>query len=54
MSETSGAVLTLLVMLVLPVSALAARRVPVTTTVKYGALWCAILLTGWLIAAYFT
>ena len=44
----------LLLMLVLPVSALAARRMPSATVVKYAAAWLAIFGIGFLMLRYFT
>lgn len=51
---TAGNVLIMLAVLILPVSALVARRVPLATTAKLAALWGAIFAIGWLIAARFT
>lgn len=54
MSETAGYVLMMALLLILPISALIARRLPLSTTVKYAAAWAAIFVLGYLIVRQFT
>lgn len=49
-----GNALLMLAVLVLPVATLVARRVPGRIVLRYGALWGAIFIIAWLIAARFT
>ena len=42
MTDTTGSAILLVLMLVLPISALAARRLPVGETVKLALIWLAI------------
>lgn len=44
----------LMLVLILPVSTLAARRLPLTTTAKYAGAWFALFLIGYLIIVSFT
>ncbi|WP_200932454.1 hypothetical protein [Sphingomonas sp. Leaf412] len=54
MSDATGHALILATMLILPVSALVARRLPLATTVKYGLIWAAIFTIGAIAVASFT
>lgn len=53
-SDTGMQALLLAAMLILPIAALTARRLPLSTTVKYAGAWLAIFLTGILIVRIFT
>jgi aspartyl protease family protein len=52
-SPTANVALALL-LLVLPLSALAARRLPARQWVPMALAWIAIFAIGWLLIAYFT
>ena len=54
MSETAGYALMTALLLILPISALAARRLPLSTTVKYAGAWAAIFILGFLVVRQFT
>jgi aspartyl protease family protein len=54
MSDTIGQALIYALILILPLSALAARRLPIATTLRYVIAWVAIFVVGVLIAASFT
>ncbi|MEH3047580.1 hypothetical protein [Sphingomonas adhaesiva] len=46
--------LILLLVLILPLSALLARRMPVRTVIVYAMAWIGVFALGWLIASNFT
>ena len=46
--------LILLLVLVLPLSALLSRRLPMRTTLVYAGAWVAVFLIGWVIVVSFT
>lgn len=54
MSDAAVNALIMALVLLLPLSALAARRVPLSTTLKYAGAWIAIFAIGFLIVAQFT
>jgi aspartyl protease family protein len=54
MSDTVAQALIYALILILPISALAARRLPMRTTVKYVIAWVAIFAVGTAILASFT
>jgi len=49
-----GSALILLLVLILPMTALAARRLPLRTTAIYGAAWIAIFAALWFAITLFT
>ncbi len=52
---TDGAALTFyLLLLILPIAALAGRRMPIRQWLPMALAWAAIFGIGWLIASYFT
>ncbi|WP_188659475.1 hypothetical protein [Sphingomonas metalli] len=53
MSKTADVAMALL-LLILPLSALAARRLPARQWVPMALAWIAIFALGWLLVAYFT
>lgn len=54
MNDQVGQALIYAVLLILPLSALAARRLPMATTLKYALAWAAIFGVGVLFVASFT
>ncbi len=54
MNDQVGQALIYAVLLILPLSALAARRLPMATTLKYALAWAAIFGVGVLLVASFT
>lgn len=54
MSDETGQILFYLVALLLPLSALVARRLPIRDVVKYAVAWVAIFGIGYLLYASFT
>ena len=54
MSDTAMHAMILALMLVLPLSALVARRVPVTRTMTLALVWIAIFGIGYAVVAIFT
>ena len=53
-NDNVGTALVMALVLILPISALAARRLPLATTAKYAAAWVAIFLVALLIVREFT
>lgn len=54
MSDTAVSALVMALLLILPISALIARRMPTGTVVRYGLAWLAVFAIGLLIVAQFT
>ena len=54
MSERVGTALILLLVLVLPLSALVARRMPGQTVLRYALAWGAVFIALFVIATLFT
>ena len=53
-SDETGQALLYAVLLILPISALAARRLPLGTTLRYALAWIAIFLIATILVASFT
>ena len=54
MSDDVGQALIYALLLILPLSALATRRLPLSTTVRYALAWGAIFLLATIVVANFT
>lgn len=54
MSDEAGQALLYAVLLILPIAALAARRLPLGTTLRYALAWIAIFLIATILVASFT
>ena len=54
MDDRVGQMLILSLLLILPLSALVARRLPMATMAKYALAWAGVFLIGWLAVLYFT
>ena len=54
MSERVGAALILLLVLILPLSALVARRIPGQTMLRYTLAWGGLFIALFVIATFFT
>lgn len=54
MSDTAGQAMILALMLILPVSALVAQRLPLSRMMKYAAMWMAVFGVGLVLARLFT
>ena len=54
MSDATGHALILATMLILPIAALSARRLPLSTTLRYALIWAAIFVVGTLAIASLT
>ena len=54
MNDATARALILAVMLILPVSALVARRMPLSTTLKYALAWIAVFVLGYFLLSSFT
>ena len=53
-SDAAVQALVLMLVLVLPLSALAARRMPARDILRYAAAWIGVFLIGWFVIAAFT
>lgn len=53
-SDIGGQALFLVLLLILPIAALVARRLPIGTPARYAATWLAIFLVAFIIVREFT